>query len=107
MMTDRWKIPAFDVRMSQTRSSIMRLALQLWDTETGALIWSSIAETSMASEGLSQDPVYLEDIARATLGSMIADFLNRKTASQYTPLNKFLNTMISELIPKEKKDSNE
>jgi hypothetical protein len=54
--------------MSQTRSSVMRLALQLWDAETGELIWSSLAEATMQKEGVSQDPVYLQDIARVTLG---------------------------------------
>ena len=101
-MTDRWKIPAFDVRMSQTRSSIMRLSLQLWDAETGELVWASLAETNMANEALSQDPVYLEDIARVTLGSMIADFVNQKTASTYTPVNKFLNDLVEEAMPQEK-----
>ena len=101
-MTDRWKIPAFDVRVTQTRSSIMRLALQLWDAETGELVWTSVAETNMANEAVSQDPVYLEDIARATLGSMLSDLLNGKTASQYTPVNKLLDNLIREAMPKEK-----
>ncbi len=103
-MTDRWKVPAFDVRVSQTRSSIMRLSLQLWDAESGELVWASVAETNMANEAVSQDPVYLEDIARATLGSMISDLLHGKTASQYTPLNTFLNDLIQEAMPKEKSD---
>jgi hypothetical protein len=100
-MTDRWKFPPFDVRMMQTRSSIMRMELQLWDVETGELLWASVAETTMQSEGLSQDPVYLQDIARATLGSMIADFFNGKTSSTYSPMNKFLNKLILEAIPEE------
>ena len=103
-MTDRWKFPALDVRLTQTRSSIMRLALQLWDAETGELVWTSVAETNMANEAVSQDPVYLEDIARATLGGMLSDLLNRRTASQYTPLNKVLDNLIREAMPKEKED---
>lgn len=106
-MTDRWKIPAFDVRVSQTRSSIMRLSLQLWDADTGELVWGSVAETNMANEAVSQDPVYLEDISRATLGSMISDLLQRKTASQYTPLNTFLNDLIQEAMPREKSDDSD
>jgi hypothetical protein len=103
-MTDRWKVPALDIRISQTRSSDMRLVLQLWDTKAGELVWASAAETSMQNEAVSQDPVYFEDIARATLGSMMADFLNRRTASQYTPVNKFLNDLIQEAMPKGKSD---
>jgi hypothetical protein len=101
-MTDRWKVPAFDIRVAQTRSSDMRVVLQLWDTKTGELVWGSAAETSMQNEAFSQDPVYLEDIARATLGSIMADFLNKKTASKYTPVNRFLNDLIQEAMPKEK-----
>jgi hypothetical protein len=100
-MTDRWKIPAFDIRVAQTRSSDMRVVLQLWDTNTGELIWGSAAETSMQNEAVSQDPVYLEDIARATLGSMMSDFLNRRTASKYTPVNRVLDDLIREAMPQE------
>jgi hypothetical protein len=100
-MTDRWKFPGLDIRLSQTRSSIMRISLQLWDGETGELLWGSIAETTMENEAISQDPVYLEDIARATFGSMVSDFIDRKRASKYTPLNKFLDDLIKEAIPEE------
>jgi hypothetical protein len=82
----------------------MRLSLELWDADSGELVWASVAETNMANEAVSQDPVYLEDIARATLGSMISDLLHGKTASQYTPLNTFLNDLIQEAMPKEKSD---
>ncbi|BCA53105.1 hypothetical protein W02_02450 [Nitrospira sp. KM1] len=102
-MTDRWKFPALDFRVSQTRSGIMRLSLQLWDAETGDLIWFSIAEATMQSESLSQDPVYFEDMARVSLGSVIADFLNGKTASTYTPLNKILDQLIQVPVPEEKR----
>ncbi|MDF0666117.1 MAG: hypothetical protein P0119_08590 [Nitrospira sp.] len=98
-MTERWK--ALDVRLTQTRWGDMRLVLQLWDANIGELVWVSAAETSMQGEGVSQDPVYLEDIARATLGGMMADFLNRKTASMYTPVNKFLDDLIKEAMPQE------
>ncbi len=103
-MTDRWSFPPIDLRMMQTRSSIMRISLQLWDAETGEIVWASIAETTMQNEAVSQDPVYFEDVARATLGSMVADFKNRKKASTYTPVNKFLNDLIEESVPREKPD---
>ena len=98
-MTDRWSFPPIDLRMMQTRSSTMRISLQLWDAETGEIIWASLAETTMQNEAVSQDPVYLEDVSRATLGSMVEDFKNRKTASTYTPVNKFLNDLMRRLPP--------
>lgn len=101
-MTDRAKIPGFDFRIAQTRSSNMRVSLELWDAETGEMVWASMAETEMQNEAVSQDPVYMEDVARATLGSIVTDFKNRRTASTYTPVNKFLNDLIEESVPIEK-----
>lgn len=96
LMTERWtfNFPGFDIRIAETRSSVMRLSLQLWDTQTGALHWAALAETTLQSEALAQDPVYFDDAARVTLGSLLADLLNRKTASTYDPLNKFIDQLI-------------
>lgn len=104
-MTDRWSFPPIDLRVTQTRSSIMRVSLQLWDAETGEMVWASMAETTMQNEAVSQDPVYMEDVARATFGGMVADFKNRKTASTYTPVNKFINNLIEEAVPHEKPEN--
>lgn len=100
-MTDRWKIPAFDVRVSQTRSSNLRLSLQLWNAQTGELVWYSVAEETMQSEAFAQDPVYMEDAVRLALGSMVADFLHHKTASTYTSLNKIIDTLIQIPLPEQ------
>lgn len=99
-MQDRWSVPAFNVRVVQTRSSILRLSLQLWDVTNGVLMWSSIAEATLENETMDQDPIFLGDAARVTVASIMADFLNRKTASRYTPLNQFLDNLMREGIPK-------
>lgn len=101
IMTDRWSF--FDVRIVQTRVSIMRLSLQLWDSKTGELLWASLAETTVQNEAIAQDPVYFQDTARVTLGSIIADLLNGKTASTYGPLNRFIDQLI--LIPQPENQS--
>ena len=74
----------------------MRLSLQLWDMQTGALLWTSLAEASLESEAVGQDPVYFEDTARVTMGSVIADFMNGKTASSYGPLDKIIDQLIAD-----------
>ena len=74
----------------------------MWEAESGELIWSSVAETVMESETLTQEPVFLEDAIRLTFGSLMSDFLNRHTASKYTPLNEVLNTLVQAAIPEEK-----
>lgn len=104
-MYDRWTFPGFGVVVSQTRQSNLRMSVQLWDAKTGELLWASMAEGTMQSEALAKDPVYLEDAVRVTLGSIVADFLNRKTASTYTPLNKIVDELIQIPMPEAKSDS--
>ena len=104
IMSDRWSFPPIDLRMMHTRSSIMRISLQLWDAETGEIVWASVAEATMQNEAVSQDPVYFTDILRATLGSIVTDFKHRETASSYTSVNKILNDLIEESVPQEKSD---
>ena len=103
-MYDRWTFPAFGVVLSQTRQSNLRASVQLWDAKTGELLWASTAEGTMQSEAFAKDPVYLEDTVLVTLGSIIADFLNRKTASTYTPLNKIVDQLIQIPLPEPKYD---
>jgi hypothetical protein len=91
---DRWELPPIALKVSRIRSSIMRLSLQLWDMQTGDLLWTSLAEATLESEAVGQDPVYFEDIARVTMGGVIADFINGKTASSYGPLDKIVNQLI-------------
>jgi hypothetical protein len=101
IMQDRWVFPAVGVRFSQTRSSVMRLSLELWDTVSCERVWTSVAETMMSGEAVSQEPVFFEDMARVTLASVLADLLNRRTSSKYTALNQFLDRVMREGIPEE------
>lgn len=98
-LTDRWVFPVFGVRVSQTRATILRLALQLWDAETGALLWFSVAEGTMQSEAMTQDPVYFQDVVRVTLGGMVQDFVTGNTGSMYTPVNGLLNSLVEQPVP--------
>ena len=104
IMYDRWTFPGFGVVISQTRQSDLRISVQLWDAKTGELLWASMAEGTMQSEAFAKDPVYLEDAMRVTLGSIVADFVNRKTASTYTPLNKIVDQLIQIPLPEAKSD---
>ena len=103
-MYDRWTFPGFGVVLSQTRQSNLRMSVQLWDAKSGELLWASMAEGTMQSEAFAKDPVHLEDTVRVTLGSIVADFLNRKTASTYTPLNKIVDQLIQIPLPEAKSD---
>jgi len=102
-MTERWSF--IGVRIMETRSSVMRLTLQLWDANNGELVWGSATEVTMQSEAVSQDPVYFEDEAVVAFGSMVSDLLNRKTSSRYTPVNKLLDGLIGKDLPEEFTDA--
>lgn len=95
-MTDRWQFPGLQLWLVRVRSSLIRLSLQLWDAETGELVWASVAEGAMWNEAVSQEPVFLEEIAKASLGSMISDLFNQRTMSKYTPVNQFLMDLLKE-----------
>jgi hypothetical protein len=57
----------------------------------------------LEGEGVTQEPVFLEDAVRLAMGAMMSDFLNRRTASKYTPLNKVLDSLVRESVPMEEK----
>jgi hypothetical protein len=107
IMYDRWTFPGFGVVISQTRQCDLRISVQLWDAKTGELLWASMAEGTMQSEAFAKDPVYLEDVMRVTVGSIVADFVNRKTASTYTPLNKIVDQLIQIPLPEPKPNATE
>src|SRR5882724_9592461 len=78
--------------------------LRLVQTRSGEPVWSSIAEASLSSEVVLQDPVYLEDAVRIALGGVVADFLRGQTSSTYTPLNKAIDSLIRVPKSEEKQD---
>lgn len=98
-MQDRWKVPGFELRIVQTRSSVLRLSLQLWEMETGELVWMSVAEADMSNDGVTQDPVFMEEEIKVAFGGIIADFLYQRTSTQYGPLNEMLNDLIQRPPP--------
>ncbi|HSA60669.1 MAG TPA: hypothetical protein VLE03_00395, partial [Nitrospiraceae bacterium] len=102
---DRWKVPGFDLHVVRTRTSILRLALQLWDTETGELIWASTAEGTFQEEAFSDDPVYLREAARITWAGIISDFAHGRTAYRYSSVNKLLDSLIEPDKIEEESDS--
>jgi hypothetical protein len=95
-MTNRLEAPVAPFLILQTRSAVMRLSLQLWDTVSGEPIWSSAAESAVLNETASLDPMFIKDAARAAFGSMLTDLLTRKTSSKYTRLDQFMDNLTHE-----------
>lgn len=101
---DRWKVPALEINVIRIRSSIIRLSLQIWDSETGDLVWASTAEGSFQEEALTEDPVYLREAGRITWGSIVSDFARDRTASRYSPTNNLLDSLVGPDIDEDSVD---
>lgn len=78
------KFEAAGIKLVRNRVTTLRLWLQLWDTQTGHMVWESSGEGTTASVFLSPaQTVTLEQIARKLLVRMIQDgLLDSKTETK-------------------------
>lgn len=69
----------------QSRVTTLRLWLQLWDTQTGQIVWEAAGEVTVATKLLrSEQTVALDEIARKLWLRMIQDnLLEGKTGSRF------------------------
>lgn len=84
-MENRWVF--FGIRLVQTRIGVIRMALQLWDTKTGMVLWSSTSEATLSSEVLRQSRIRLDHSAEVVWTAMLLDLRDNRTESTYTPLD--------------------
>ena len=82
ILIDRFEIAG--LKMVRNRVITLRLWLQLWDTQTGQIVWESTGEVNVASElFLPQRVVPLDEIGQKLWLRMIEDnLLAEKTQSQ-------------------------
>ena len=57
---DRWG--TMGVRILQTKSTVVRLYLQIWDASDGSIAWEGSTELTMAHDGVREGPVSFRDI---------------------------------------------
>ncbi len=78
------KFEAVGIKLLRNRVTTLRLWLQLWDSETGHIVWESSGEVTTATVFLSaKQTVALEQVARRLLVRMIQDgLLESKTEIQ-------------------------
>ena len=70
------KFEAAGIKLVRNRVTTLRLWLQLWDSQTGHIVWESSGEATTATVFLSaKQTVALEEIARKLLVRMIQDGL--------------------------------
>jgi hypothetical protein len=82
ILVDRFEIAG--LKMVRNRVITLRLWLQLWDTQTGQIVWESTGEVNVASElFLPQRVIPLDEIGQKLWLRMIEDnLLAEKTQSQ-------------------------
>jgi hypothetical protein len=84
VLLDRFELAG--VKLSRVRVNTLRLWLQLWDTETGQMLWESAAEATVTTEVLlkEQSTVPLSEIAENLWSRMIQnDLLGGETKSRF------------------------
>lgn len=90
-MENRWVF--LGIRVVQTRIGVIRLALQLWDTRAGRLIWSSTSEATLSSEMVRTLTVRLDYSAEIVWTAMLVDLLNNRLESSYTPMDHWFQQL--------------
>ena len=66
----RWG--AFGFRVVETKSAAIRLFLQIWDSQDGAVVWEGSQELTLAYESLSEEVVSLQRAVEASAGELVA-----------------------------------
>jgi len=63
----------FGLRVLQTRVTMLRLSLQLWDTRTGDIVWEGSGEATLAGEDVREFRIPFDEIARRLWTHMLDD----------------------------------
>lgn len=58
------RLSFFGLRIFQTRISLLRLSLQLWDARSGEIVWEASGEGTLANEDIREFRIPFEDIAQ-------------------------------------------
>ncbi len=65
------------LRILQTRITTLRLTLQLWDTQTGNIVWESSGEATLAGEDIREFRIPFDEIARGLWSHMLDNLFTR------------------------------
>jgi hypothetical protein len=62
------------LRISETKTATIRLFLQIWDSQDGAVVWEGSQELTIAYESMSEDPVSLQRTVEASAREILMRF---------------------------------
>lgn len=60
------------VRFLDTRTATIRLHLEIWDTQTGAIVWQGNQELTYAQERVRESPVTFQQVAEMAAAWLVA-----------------------------------
>lgn len=63
----------FGMRLLQTRVSILRLSVEIWDARTGEIAWEVSGEATLAGEDVREYRIPFEEIAQHLWGRLLED----------------------------------
>jgi len=59
------RLSAFGLSLVSTRETTVKVSLQLWDTDTGKIVWEGSGQATIAVEALRAKPVSFEEVVEA------------------------------------------
>lgn len=68
------RLSAFGLALVSTRETTIKISLQVWDTETGDIVWEGSGQATVAVEAMRAKPVSFEEVAEAASRSLIKKF---------------------------------
>lgn len=70
---NRGRFSLFGFRMLDTRQGNLRVFLQIWDAESGAVVWAGGGELNCAYDTGRENPVTFEGLCRLTAARLFAE----------------------------------
>lgn len=68
------RLSAFGLSLISTRETTVKISLQVWDTNTGDIVWEGSGQATVAVEALRAKSVSFEEVAEAASKSLIKKF---------------------------------
>ncbi|OOZ35922.1 hypothetical protein [Solemya velesiana gill symbiont] len=65
------RFSAMGIRLFETKQAHVRLFLQIWDAQNGAISWEAVEELNFAYDTSTEDPVSFNLIVKEAAGNMI------------------------------------
>ena len=68
----RWGL--LGIRMMETKSSTIRLFLQIWDSNDGSIVWEGSEETTLSHDSFAEENVTLRSVVERSAHHLVARF---------------------------------